>query len=144
MIAGPASRRAAAFAVLGLLLVAVGIFATLHGVQRIPLETGIRVLLGPLLPDALQPDVPASYPAILLTLRLPRTLLAIIAGAGLALAGVAMQGITRNPLISPYTIGISPAASFGAKSFRSPWLRAWTLLCGFAAWKSLMAWSNPG
>lgn len=114
MIAGPASRRAAAFAVLGLLLVAVGLFATLHGVQRMPLGTGIRVLAGPLLPAAWQPDVPASYQAILLTLRLPRTLLAIIAGAGLALAGVAMQGITRNPLVSPYTIGISPAASFGA------------------------------
>ena len=51
---------------------------------------------------------------VLLRLRMPRTAMALICGAGLAMAGVAMQGITRNPLVSPYTIGISPAAAFGA------------------------------
>lgn len=52
--------------------------------------------------------------SVLLNLRLPRTIMALLCGAGLAMAGVAMQGITRNPLVSPYTIGISPAAAFGA------------------------------
>ncbi|RYX96638.1 MAG: iron ABC transporter permease [Comamonadaceae bacterium] len=51
---------------------------------------------------------------VLLRLRMPRTAMALVCGAGLAMAGVAMQGITRNPLVSPYTIGISPAAAFGA------------------------------
>lgn len=47
-------------------------------------------------------------------LRLPRILLGIVAGAGLALSGAAMQGITRNPLVSPFTIGVSAAAALGA------------------------------
>jgi len=52
--------------------------------------------------------------AILRHLRLPRVMLGALAGAALAVAGVAMQGITRNPLVSAYTLGISPAAAFGA------------------------------
>ncbi|MDY6910808.1 MAG: iron ABC transporter permease, partial [Chloroflexota bacterium] len=47
-------------------------------------------------------------------LRLPRIVMAIIGGAGLALAGATMQGILRNPLASPFTLGISAAAGFGA------------------------------
>ncbi|MGC4029635.1 MAG: iron ABC transporter permease [Steroidobacteraceae bacterium] len=112
--AGRTGRRAGVFAILGVLLVGTALFSTLHGISRIPIGTGIAALVSPLLPPGLRPEVPASYAAIVSTLRLPRTLLALIAGAGLAIAGAAMQGITRNPLVSPYTIGISPAASFGA------------------------------
>ncbi|EJM95639.1 iron ABC transporter permease [Herbaspirillum sp. YR522] len=56
----------------------------------------------------------AGARAVLLELRLPRTVMALVAGAGLALSGAAMQGVTRNVLVSPYTMGISPAAAFGA------------------------------
>lgn len=51
---------------------------------------------------------------ILLNLRLPRVLLAFLAGAVLALAGAVMQGLLRNPLVSPDTLGVSQAAAFGA------------------------------
>lgn len=51
---------------------------------------------------------------IILNLRFPRIILAILAGMGLSGAGTIMQGITRNPLVSPFTVGISSAASFGA------------------------------
>ncbi|MBE8168508.1 MAG: iron ABC transporter permease [Shewanella sp.] len=51
---------------------------------------------------------------IVLELRLPRIMLAIIAGAGLAISGYALQTVTRNPLADPYLIGISSGASFGA------------------------------
>ena len=47
-------------------------------------------------------------------LRLHRVAMAVFAGMGLAVAGAAMQGILRNPLASPFTLGISSAASFGA------------------------------
>ena len=47
-------------------------------------------------------------------MKLPRTITAILAGAGLAAAGVVMQSILRNPLADPYTTGISSGASFGA------------------------------
>jgi iron complex transport system permease protein len=46
--------------------------------------------------------------------RVPRTVGALIAGAVLAVAGALIQGITRNPLASPFTLGISSASSFGA------------------------------
>jgi iron complex transport system permease protein len=46
--------------------------------------------------------------------RLPRALIAILAGAGLALGGIVTQTSTRNPLASPFTLGISSAACFGA------------------------------
>ena len=47
-------------------------------------------------------------------LRLPRILMGILAGTGLAIAGTIMQAILRNPLASPFTLGISAGAGFGA------------------------------
>ncbi|MEK4730670.1 FecCD family ABC transporter permease [Paenibacillus sp. FSL L8-0641] len=46
--------------------------------------------------------------------RLPRGLLAIMAGAGLAVAGVLLQGMIRNPLASPDVVGVSKGAGFAA------------------------------
>ena len=47
-------------------------------------------------------------------IRFPRTLFALFAGAGLALAGMVFQAIFRNPLATPFTLGVSSGASFGA------------------------------
>lgn len=52
--------------------------------------------------------------AILLTIRLPRVCLGLLIGAGLAVAGAAMQGLFRNPLADPGLIGISSGASLAA------------------------------
>jgi iron complex transport system permease protein len=52
--------------------------------------------------------------SIIWTIRLPRIIMALVAGAGLAAAGATMQGILRNPLVSSYILGISSAAGFGA------------------------------
>jgi iron complex transport system permease protein len=49
---------------------------------------------------------------VVLQLRLPRILLALITGISLAGAGAVMQGILRNSLVSPYTLGMSGGASF--------------------------------
>ena len=51
---------------------------------------------------------------ILLDIRLPRLLLAILAGTGLAISGTVMQAVLRNPLASSYTLGVSSGAGFGA------------------------------
>ena len=76
---------------------------------------------------------------IILLLRMPRILLAILAGIGLAVAGAAMQSVTRNYLVSPFTLGISSAAAFGASMcivfgtgafFQSD---AGMIICAFAA-----------
>jgi iron complex transport system permease protein len=47
-------------------------------------------------------------------MRLPRIILGILAGIGLAISGTEMQGILRNPLASPFTLGIASGAGFGA------------------------------
>lgn len=52
--------------------------------------------------------------AIIWELRIPRIALATIGGAALAISGVIFQGLLRNPLVSPFTLGIAPAAAFGA------------------------------
>lgn len=51
---------------------------------------------------------------IVWTIRVPRTLLAVVVGAALAVSGVAIQCVVRNPLGDPYLIGILPGASLGA------------------------------
>ncbi|WP_332450494.1 FecCD family ABC transporter permease [Methanoculleus sp.] len=51
---------------------------------------------------------------IIWNIRLPQALAGIVAGVGLSVAGVAMQSILRNPLGSPFTLGISNAGAFGA------------------------------
>lgn len=56
----------------------------------------------------------STYEIILWNIRVPRIVTAIFAGLGLAVAGAAMQSILRNPLGSPFTLGISQAAAFGA------------------------------
>jgi iron complex transport system permease protein len=52
--------------------------------------------------------------SIIFDIRLPRIYVGILAGAGLAAAGVAMQSTLMNPLADPYTTGVSSGASFGA------------------------------
>lgn len=59
-------------------------------------------------------DEKSSQHQIIMSLRLPRLLAAIISGASLALAGAVMQVVLRNPLGSPFTLGISNASAFGA------------------------------
>lgn len=56
----------------------------------------------------------SSASTIIWNIRLPRALVAIVAGVGLSVSGVALQSILRNPLGSPYTLGISHACAFGA------------------------------
>jgi len=52
--------------------------------------------------------------AIIWELRLPRMIMAVLVGFGLALSGTVFQAILRNPLASPYTLGIASSAGFGA------------------------------
>lgn len=51
---------------------------------------------------------------ILWNIRMPRVVLAGLVGAALAIAGAAFQGLLRNPLADPYTLGVSSGASVGA------------------------------
>jgi iron complex transport system permease protein len=59
-------------------------------------------------------DISAAAQDVIWKIRVPRMLTALLAGFGLALAGVQMQAILRNPLASPFTLGVSAGAGFGA------------------------------
>jgi len=63
---------------------------------------------------SLPEEVTPAQVAIVWNLRLPRTLLAFIAGAALSVSGAVMQSVLRNPLASSYTLGVSSGASLGA------------------------------
>jgi iron complex transport system permease protein len=90
----------AALLVLLLLWGAVVVGAPLVGSQ--PISLG----------DVLRGDPTAE--AIFWQLRLPRVLLALLAGAGLAVSGLAFQTLFRNELAEPYTLGIATGAALGA------------------------------
>mgnify|MGYP000856602800 CR=1 FL=1 len=59
-------------------------------------------------------DISDSYKTIILKIRLPRVLLGVLVGASLSSAGVAFQGMFKNPMADPYVIGISSGAALGA------------------------------
>ncbi len=59
-------------------------------------------------------EIPKNTQNIVWALRLPRVLVGFVVGGGLALAGVAIQAFTKNPLAEPYILGISSGASAGA------------------------------
>ena len=72
--------------------------------------TAAQVLAGILNPDS----VSTAQRTIIWDVRLPYALMAMLVGAALSLAGAEMQAILNNPLASPFTLGVSSAASFGA------------------------------
>ena len=58
-------------------------------------------------------QIDPMYTSIVWSIRVPRVLLAGLVGASLAIAGAAFQGLLRNPLADPYTLGVSSGASVG-------------------------------
>src|SRR3979490_1276893 len=56
----------------------------------------------------------SDYGMIIIEIRLPRTLLAIVVGASLSVAGTSFQALLRNPLADPYVLGVSSGAALGA------------------------------
>lgn len=85
-------------------------------------STSLDVLSGPaqlalsdVVNTLLHPDsADRSFRTIVWTFRLPTALMALLVGASLGIAGAEMQTILNNPLASPFTLGVSAAASFGA------------------------------
>lgn len=78
------------------------------------LAFGAEVLPVARVVDAVLQDHPGPVSTIVWDLRMPRSLLAAIVGAGLAIAGSGVQTLVRNPLADPYLLGVSSGASVGA------------------------------
>ena len=73
----------------------------------------VLAALGNMLGLKITPENPTAL-LIVTGLRLPRILLSFLTGAALAVSGGVFQGILRNPLADPFTIGVSTGAAFGA------------------------------
>lgn len=106
-------KRTGLIVLMSISLLLVIIMATGTGALSIkPLQV-VAILL-----EKLGLHIPVAYddnmPAILWMIRLPRVILAVLIGAGLAVAGAALQGLFRNPLADPTLIGVSAGASFTA------------------------------
>lgn len=108
------ARKVALLVGLVLFLVVTGMIATVTGAAAISVGDVWRVILTKIIPGL--PLAPANELAatVVWQLRLPRICLAVLTGISLAGAGVVMQGILRNPLVCPYTLGLSSGAAFGA------------------------------
>jgi iron complex transport system permease protein len=115
IVRGPAITRAAL--VLGgggaLLLAAVVVAIGLGSVAITP-DDVVRTLAHRLLGIGSTSGVSASVETIVMDLRLPRVLGAVVVGAGLATAGTVFQAVLRNPMADPYIIGTAAGASLGA------------------------------
>ncbi len=101
-------------AVMGALVAGLGgaiLLAVSTGTVRIGASQIAEILLGRLVP------LPVSWTeaqeTIILSVRLPRVLLAATVGSSLAMAGAGFQAISRNPLADPYILGVSGGAAFG-------------------------------
>ena len=92
------------------LLSAALLLSVMVGSVFIPLESLLAAIKNGL---AGNPDAD-TFTTILFSLRLPRTILIALVGAGLASSGTAYQGLFRNPLADPYLIGVASGAGLGA------------------------------
>lgn len=99
--------------VLGIAVVAGILLATSLGPTSIPLPETARIVLGHLAPGLVGPVDPV-HDMIVWSFRMPRALLGAVIGAGLALVGVTLQAVVRNPLADPYLLGVSAGAALGA------------------------------
>lgn len=76
-----------------------------------PVEV-LQVLLGTLTNQS--GDISSTLETVIFDIRLPRICAAMIIGGGLSVSGAAFQGVFRNPLVSPFILGVATGAGFGA------------------------------
>ncbi|MGI6856308.1 FecCD family ABC transporter permease [Mesorhizobium sp. 1B3] len=84
------------------------------GTAPIPFSTVWSIATNRIVPGLVEPFWTEGRENIVWNLRFPRALLAMLVGAGLAMAGAVMQGAIRNPLADPHLLGVSAGAAFGA------------------------------
>jgi len=84
------------------------------GSVYMPPEDILRIIAHNIFGADLPEHITDNRAAIVWNLRLPRILLAFVAGAALSVSGAVMQSVLRNPLASSYTLGVSSGASLGA------------------------------
>jgi iron complex transport system permease protein len=101
----------------GCLLLSLSVVISISlGAANLPLSHVWLIMLHQL--PGMQEVIPVSWPEsseqIVMKVRFPRVMLAILVGACLSLAGAGFQGVLRNPLADPYTMGVASGSAVGA------------------------------
>ncbi len=99
-------RQMTVFALLAVLGVGAIMLSLSWSSVNIPIDQVVSILLG-------REVQKSTWETIVMDIRLPRVLTAMLVGTGLGLAGLQMQTVFRNPLASPFTLGVSSGASLG-------------------------------
>ena len=93
------------------LILSIGISV---GSSNIKIIDSISIILNKMFNMSLREDIAIKDVSIIWKIRLPRVLLAFLVGGCLATSGAVVQSVLKNQLASPYTLGVSSGASFGA------------------------------
>lgn len=136
------SNKIVAYVFAILFLIIAIILGISIGTVSVPVLSTIQIIGAKIFPFISIEHIDSMYVNIVGTIRLPRVILAGLVGASLAIAGAAFQGLLRNPLADPYTLGVSSGASVGAVftlffNISIPFIGSFTLpllsiLCAFA------------
>ncbi len=111
------NKRVVAYTASLSILVAAVLLGVSVGSVSIPLKDVVsvfRVVLEKWLHIAPSTPIEPMVESIIMNIRLPRVVLAGLVGGALAISGAAFQGLLKNPLADPYTLGVSSGASLGA------------------------------
>ncbi len=101
--------------ILLIILVVVGIYSIISGRADVQIAEVGQIIFAKLSGQtATLANLKASTVSIVWNIRLPRIMVGILVGAGLAIAGVIFQAVLMNPLADSFTMGVSPGAAFGA------------------------------
>jgi iron complex transport system permease protein len=103
----PVASRFWIYALLCAAVVSLFLLEMVIGSVEIPVKSVVSILLG-------GERTQQAWSAILFELRLPRAVTAMLAGAGLAVCGLQLQTLFRNPLAGPWAMGITAGAQVGA------------------------------
>ncbi len=110
----PGRAFAISLALLALSAALAAALAATLGFLHIPLKEAGAVFSAQLLQRPMPADIDAATVSVLINVRLPRILAALLIGGSLAICGAVFQAVLLNPLADPYTLGISTGAAFGA------------------------------
>lgn len=108
------TKRAMAYIFALLFLIISMVIGISIGSVSVPVPVLLQIIGTEVLHLPIAVEADETLTNIVMNIRLPRVLLAGLVGASLAIAGAAFQGLLRNPLADPYTLGISSGASLGA------------------------------
>lgn len=127
-------RKMLLFVLLFAILALVVMFSLTLGKYPISLGDIMNYFLG----SGLNPEQRETIYTVIVNIRLPRILAAVVIGASLAVAGTSFQAMFVNPLVSPGLLGVLAGASFGASLgilIGKSWffVQIATFICGFAA-----------